>query len=153
MSIERLLGRLEHEWAAFTESYAGLSDSALVEGGLTGQWSVRDILGHITTWEEESLKALSLILEGERLPSYSRLYDSIDAFNGRERERKSSLSLEQVKEQLTSTHQQLLSFLAGIAENVYRGDRRFQRRLRLDTYGHYREHVEQIVAWRRQRGL
>ena len=45
---------------AFNESYAGLSDSQLMEPGVSGAWSVRDILTHVTTWEEEALKYLPL---------------------------------------------------------------------------------------------
>jgi len=36
---------------AFNESYAGLSDVQLMEPGVTGAWSVRDILAHVTTWK------------------------------------------------------------------------------------------------------
>src|SRR5437773_1337186 len=32
--------------------------------GVTGDWSVRDILAHVSTWEEEALTHLPLILEG-----------------------------------------------------------------------------------------
>jgi len=42
-------------WTAFQASYAGLSDAQLMEPGVTGDWSVRDILAHVTTWEEEAL--------------------------------------------------------------------------------------------------
>ena len=53
---------------AFNESYAGLSDVELMEPGVTGAWSVRDILAHVTTWEEEALKHLPLILKGGTPP-------------------------------------------------------------------------------------
>ena len=32
------------------------------EQGVTGSWSVKDIIAHVTTWEEEALKHLPLIL-------------------------------------------------------------------------------------------
>jgi hypothetical protein len=35
-----------------------------------GEWSVKDILAHVTTWEEEALKYLPLILTGGRPPRY-----------------------------------------------------------------------------------
>ena len=57
---QQLLQRLEKAWVAFNESYAGLSDSQLMEPGVSGAWSVRDILTHVTTWEEEALKYLPL---------------------------------------------------------------------------------------------
>jgi hypothetical protein len=57
---------------------------------VTAHWSVRDVMNHITTWENEALKALPVIMEGKRLPRYM----GIDAFNAREQERKRHLSLE-----------------------------------------------------------
>ncbi len=53
---------LEKRWRAFRESYAGLSDSQLTEAGVTGKWSVKDIIAHVTWWEEEALKHLPLII-------------------------------------------------------------------------------------------
>jgi hypothetical protein len=54
----QLLKQLDKAWVAFNESYAGLSDAQLMAPGVTGAWSVRDILAHVTTWEEEALKHL-----------------------------------------------------------------------------------------------
>ena len=48
------------------DSYAGLSESDILEPGVTKAWSVRDIIAHVTTWEEEALKHLPAILEGRR---------------------------------------------------------------------------------------
>jgi hypothetical protein len=69
--VEKLLQRLDTAWTAFTESYAGLSDAQILEHGVTGDWSVRDIIAHVTTWEEEALKHLPLIIAGGRPPRYS----------------------------------------------------------------------------------
>ena len=46
----QLLKRLDTAWGAFKESYAGLSDAQLMKPGVTGDWSVRDILAHVSTW-------------------------------------------------------------------------------------------------------
>jgi hypothetical protein len=62
----RLLKRLESAWASFQESYAGLSEAELLEPGVAGDWAVRDIIAHVTWWEEEALTHLPLILAGGR---------------------------------------------------------------------------------------
>ncbi|MFC1915577.1 DinB family protein [Chloroflexota bacterium] len=149
MSRTGLLDRLEREWKAFLESFEGLPDSVLMEPGAVGHWSVRNVLAHISTWEEEALKALLLILEGKRPPRYG----GIDAFNAREQERKRVFSLDQVKQELVATHQHLMTFLASCPKDNYATESRFRRRLRLDTYHHYREHAAQITTWRAKRGL
>ena len=53
---QQLLRRLDKAWVAFKDSYAGLSESDILEPGVTKAWSVRDIIAHVTTWEEEALK-------------------------------------------------------------------------------------------------
>jgi hypothetical protein len=61
MKKDQVLNRLEKAWATFQESYAGLSNTQLMETGVMGDWSVKDILAHVTTWEE-ALSYLPLIL-------------------------------------------------------------------------------------------
>jgi hypothetical protein len=82
MDRSGLLKQLDKAWVAFTESYVGLSEVELLEGGVVGDWSVRDVIAHVATWEEEALKYLPLIIEGGRAPRYSlwrdRRVQSID---------------------------------------------------------------------------
>jgi hypothetical protein len=144
-----VLKRLDTAWRAFEESYAGLSDAQLMKPGVTGDWSVRDILAHVSTWEEEALTHLPLILEGGTPPRYSVRYGGIDAFNARMTEQKARLSLSAVRRQLDGTHRRLIDFIQGAPEDQLRRETRFRRRLRLDTYGHYPLHAEAIRQWRR----
>ena len=81
MNRQQLLKQLDTAWKAFKESYAGLSDAQLTEPGVTGHWSVKDIIAHVTWWEEEALQHLPLIPTGGRPSRYSIQYGGIDAFN------------------------------------------------------------------------
>ena len=81
MDRRQLLKRVDKAWEGFNRSYASLSDAELTEAGVTGTWSIRDILAHVTTWEEEALKHLPLILKGGTPPRYSVRYGGLDAFN------------------------------------------------------------------------
>ena len=150
MDRRQLLQRLDTAWAAFNASYAGLSDAELMKPGVTGDWSVRDILAHVSTWEEEALTHLPLILEGGTPPRYSVTFGGIDAFNARMTQQKASLSLAAVRRQLDETHRRLIDFVQRAPEDQWRRDTRFRRRLRLDTYGHYPQHAEAIRQWRRK---
>jgi uncharacterized protein YecT (DUF1311 family) len=77
---QQLLRRLDKAWVAFKDSYAGLSESDVLEPGVTQAWSVRDIIAHVTTWEEESLKHLPAILEGRKPPLYSVTYGLAEVY-------------------------------------------------------------------------
>lgn len=148
MKKQQLLDKLEKAWQSFKDSYAGLSDEQMKMPGATEDWSVKDILTHVSWWEEEALKHLPYILLGEQPPRYSVRYGGIDAFNAQMTELKRELSLSEACEQLEETHKRLVDYIQGAPEEQLAADTRFRRRLRLDTYGHYPIHARAIRAWR-----
>jgi hypothetical protein len=147
MERQRLLARLDKAWVAFQASYAGLSKAELLEAGVTGRWSVRDIVAHVTWWEQEALQHLPLVLAGGRPPRYSVKYGGIDAFNALMTEQRRGLSLDEVLGQQADTHAGLIAYLQSAPADAL-DHARFLRRLRLDTYGHYPIHAEAIRRWR-----
>ena len=153
MDKQQLLNQLDKAWAAIKESYAGLSDALMTEPGVTGDWSVKDILAHITTWEEEALKYLPLIIKGGRPPRYSVKYGGINAFNAQMTEQKRGLSLSDVLKQLDETHRRLIDYIHRAPEEQFTRETRFRRRLRLDTYSHYPKHARAIRQWRERSAL
>ncbi len=148
MDRGRLLARLDAAWRDFTDSFAGLSDEQLVVAGVTRAWSVKDIAAHVTTWEDEALKYLPVILEGKRPPRYSVLHGGIDAFNAKMTTAKRTLPVAEVLRELGETHRRLVAFLGQVPEEELASDTRFRRRLRADTYAHYPKHTEAIRRWR-----
>jgi len=149
LNRQQLLHRLETAWAAFQASYAGLDDSRLTERGVVEDWSVKDILAHVTTWEEEALTYLPLILAGGRPPRYAAV-GGIDAFNARMTEQKRALSLAEVRAQLDATHHRLIAFIESVPDEPFATETRFRHRLRLDTYSHYPIHTRMIQDWRNE---
>lgn len=147
----QLLKRLSESWDEFRASYAGLSEAEMVVLGVSGEWSIKDVIAHVTTWEQEALKYLPVILEGKKPPRYSVAYGGIDAFNALMYRRKRALSLQEILQQQERVHRQLLEYLNEVGEDQFARQTKFHRRLRLDTYQHYREHAEAIRKWREQR--
>ena len=153
MNRQQLLNRLDTAWVAFQASYAGLSNTRLTEPGVAGDWSVKDIIAHVTWWEEEALRHLPVIIAGSRPPRYSVAYGGIDAFNAMMAERKRDVPLSDVLTQQDNTHQRLIDFIQGVSEDQFTRETRFRRRLRLDTYSHYSIHTNAIRKWRQRRSL
>jgi hypothetical protein len=145
--VQRLLDRLEAAWAALTDSYAGVPESKLTEPGVVDDWSVQDVLAHVTSWEEEALRHLPLIIAGGTPPRYAA-QGGIDAFNARAAEAGRRLSLAEVLRRRDETHARLLEFIRSQPAGTFAGQTRARRRLRLDTYGHYPQHTAAIRAWR-----
>ncbi|HPO58358.1 MAG TPA: DinB family protein [Anaerolineaceae bacterium] len=153
MGREQVLRKLEKSWTEFKESYAGLTEEQMNMPGVIEEWSVKDIIAHVSVWEKETLKMLPLILNGSRTPRYSTTYGGIDAFNALKTEEQRSLSLREVQEDLEKTHESLIAYLQTLPEQALSGESRILRRLRLDTYGHYPIHTRAIQDWRSRNGL
>src|ERR1700722_14484200 len=101
---------MEKAWRAFQDSYAGLSDSQMMESGVTKGWSARDILVHFTSWEQEIMKHLPLILKGGKPPLYSATYGGIHAFNAQMTARKKPLPLSELLREQSSSLSPVVAF-------------------------------------------
>ena len=152
MTKDKLLKLIDQEWSSFITSFEGLDGNALQKTDVVGSWSIRDIMVHITTWEEQALEALPLILSNIPVRRYTR-YGGIDGFNAVEQARKKAHPLSQVKDELSQMHQKLVNYLLTISEDTFKDNKRFTKRLYWDAYGHYREHTKQIISWRQKQGL
>ena len=147
MNRLQLLTRIEQPWSALKAAYGGLSAAEMLEPGVIGTWSVKDIIAHVTTWEEEALAHLPLILAGGKPPRYSVTHGGINAFNAQMTARNRELPLAEVISRRDDIHRRLLEFVQGVPEETFATDTRARRRLRLDTYGHYAIHAAAIRKW------
>ena len=151
--IRRLIDKVNEAWDAFHAAYAGLRDDALFIPGVCGAWSIRDLIAHVTWWDEEAITHLPMVLEGKTPPRYSVTYGGIDAFNAMKTDEKRGLSLEKVRREAEATHARLIAYLEKVPPERLKGNAKFTHRLRLDTYGHYPIHTADIRAWREQHGV
>lgn len=152
MTTDQVLDRLDTTWTEFEDSYAGLTTAQLLQPRVTGEWSVRDIIAHVTWWEQEALKHLPSIRAGGRSPRYSVTYGGIDAFNALMTTEREGLSLAHVLGQHDDVHAELRTYVRDAPEELFVRETRFRRRLRFDTYGHYPVHAKAVREWRAQAG-
>jgi hypothetical protein len=153
MSHQKLLDQIEKAWTSFLASFDGLSGEQMEQPGAAGDWSVKDVLAHVTTWEEESLKHLPLIARKERAPTYKNLYGGIDAFNAQMAAAKKDLALDEVLRQLHATHGQLVEYVAAAPEEQFLPKNRCRARLGWDSFKHYPLHEKSIREWRAASGI
>jgi len=144
MSVkERALNVVEARWGELLSLVQRVPRRHMEEPGAVGIWSVKDLLGHITTWEEECIKAITRHLEGKRPVRYG----SIDAFNARQAAAKKDLPLVDIVERLHEGHARLVSFLKGLPEECFDSRTTTRKRMRLDVYAHYQLHAEDLARW------
>ena len=152
MDKQLFLKKVDQAWEALAAAYAGLTEAQLAEPGVNEDWSAKDLLAHVTTWEGEALKYLPLILAGGTPPRYAAQYGGLDAFNAQITAQKRGLTTAEVLEQLDETHRRLLDFIRSAPDDQFARETRFRRRLRIETYSHYTLHAKMIRAWRQRVG-
>jgi hypothetical protein len=144
MSKQQVIDKVNKGWIEFKDSIACMSENELLEPGKDGGWSVKDMIVHVRTWEEETLKHLPTILKKQKVPRYKDLYGGIDAFNAMTHDANKTISLRSAVANLEDTHRRLISYLESVPEDQFKSDTRFYRRLAADTYKHYPEHIQTI---------
>lgn len=81
-SKQELLSELDKEWAHIERICASLSEADMLTPGVEGEWSVKDILCHLSAWEKYLLDRLAYVLTGQH-PLYPVMstWDDVHRFN------------------------------------------------------------------------
>lgn len=147
LGIDEMIAKIDDAWRDFQASFEGLDDERMLVPGVTGTWSVTDILAHVAVWDAFSLERLPGILTTREHGTHV----DTDDFNARMTEAKRGLSLDEVRQELEATHQRLLDYLRGVEPDAVAGNDAFVERLAADTWGHYPDHASAIRVWRERR--
>lgn len=141
---ETLLGNIEEAWQELTSALARVPADRIEEPGVVELWSVRDLIGHVTTWEAEAIKSLQdYVVESD----VSLLaWPDVDALNERTVRAKQGMRLDDLQHEFGSTHQTLIRFLGDLAAEEFAVPA-VENRIRIDTFAHYQEHTEHINQW------
>jgi hypothetical protein len=147
--------RMNEEWSALEAALAGLREPRILEAGVVGAWSVKDLLGHVAFWAQQAAKNTELVKAGRQdqiaRPDSSK---AIDRWNAREQRLRAGRSLAEVSRELEESHQLALAALAGLPEeklSLDLGGGTFLELYAVDSYDHYWEHTDHILAWRKRR--
>ena len=152
--IDKLINQIDTTWRDFIASYDGLTEAQMLEPGVCADWSVRDLIAHVTWWDQEALDHLPMILEGHRPAKYSVTYEGgMDGFNALMTAKKRHLPLDEIQQEFESTHTELVDYILNQPPEKIFAQPLFRRRLKLDTFGHYPIHKADISTWRAQKSL
>ena len=134
---------IDDAWRGLRASFNELRSEDVAEPGVCGEWSVNQILWHVSAWELLLMDALATPDDGYDYPE-----PNADEFNAEAVATMSGASPREVMERLESTHRRLRDALANTPANHF--DRDHPRRHLIDEWAllHYEEHAAQISAWR-----
>ncbi len=160
MNKDELLDALEDGREQLIEAIDDLSDEALTEPGVVGDWSVKDILAHLNAWEAELIKLLWQARQGQK-PTVAQVEDSeIDARNQAYYEQSRQRPLERVLADFEGIRHQTIRRVEAFSNKELTDPARFAwlkgralwERIAEDSYAHDAEHATDILAWRKKQG-
>lgn len=111
-----------------------------------GAWNLKDIVGHLASWEAEVVTALREIRAGKRPALFDFDRANLDQWNQDHVERKHGLNFWNVFEQLRDGRHRFLEELAEISDDDLSIEGTPQNRLVRRTIDHDREHWHEIAA-------
>ena len=142
---EGVLRAMDSAWLELESAIRRVPDDRVDVPGVVGPWSVKDLIGHVATWDQEAIQALRRYLS-DRDTKALVTWPDVDDFNARETARKRDTSLAELRRQLDETHLQIVELVSGLAEEEFASSE-VEARIRIDTYDHYADHTAQILCW------
>jgi hypothetical protein len=142
MDKQQMIEKLAREWDALVETVCRVPEGALETPGVGGSWSVKDVLGHITVWEEETIKAAEAGRKGLDLPSYG----DTDEWNERDVIKRRARPTHATLVEMGAVHQRFVSWLEGLPDDAF-GDPELVATVDGESAEHYRDHRGDIQRW------
>ena len=149
---DELLLTAAREYKAFHEALHGLNEEQMAEVWL-GTWSVKEIVAHMSGWHRELLPALERLARGERPVPESVSYDDVDAWNARFVGTAKDKEITDLLLDLDRAHEDFMRAADRIPAARFQPGRTAYRTVDGVTARHYREHSDQIRAWRASRNV
>ena len=152
MNKAELLQAIRTERARFEAALAQVEPGAMSQPGANGGWSVKDILAHLTTWEQRKLHLLPHYLRGETPhdPAPINGQAEVDAFNRQTFLDNQNRPLKEVHAAFHASHHEMMAAIEALTDAQLQqtapGNVPIWETISWDTYGHYGEHIDAVLA-------
>ena len=156
MNKTELLEALEDERQEILEMLEALPDEMLLEPGVSGDWTIKDILNHLTFWEGQTVTLLFQASQGMPKPSTVHFgKEPVDALNQRWYEQGKQRPLETVWQDWLGVRKQMIRRVTAMSEKDLSDPNRYTwlkgkplyEWVLNDSIEHEAEHADEIRAW------
>jgi hypothetical protein len=145
-----LLAELDQEWANIERMCAALNENEMLAPGVQGEWSVKDILVHISAWEKYLLDRLGYVMTGQH-PQYPVMttWDDVHCFNAQVYAENKDRPLASVVIEFRSLYRGVMTVLEALDDKMFDQPYSYDfpddqltlmQLIKANTYKHYREH-------------
>jgi uncharacterized damage-inducible protein DinB len=153
MTKEETLARLAESRRVLHQAIEGLSEEEMTRIQVEGVWTVKDVLGHIASWEETCLEPLQRHADGG--PFKVQVIEDYLTWNDEQAARKRDVPLDAILDELANVRQGLVEAASRLSAGQWKQRVPFSWGGRgtiaevLDVfYQHELGHVRHIQRWR-----
>jgi hypothetical protein len=141
-----------------------LSDDAIVKSGVQGDWSVKDIVAHITVWQERGTRWIQDISKGinPNIPLEGHTWRDYDQLNEEIYQKNRSKPIDEIVNQLEKSFEELIETIENFPQDKLEeafypeGARQSSfsgKEIISFRYIHYKSHIKHIETWLEQSGI
>jgi hypothetical protein len=138
----------------------GLTSDQMLQVGVVGVWSVKDMLAHLVAWEAELVTTLARLDQYKRHAPEIVDIEDIDDWNDEQYRVNAARPLEDVLEDFHGVHKHLLTTLEDLEDRTLDDNRLWpwmegeplSYLIAENAIWHEEEHAEEIEAWRAAEG-
>jgi hypothetical protein len=145
-----LLAKLDQEWAHIERICAGLNEEKMVTPGAEEEWSVKDILVHLSAWEKYLLDRLGYVMTGQH-PQYPVMtsWDDVHHFNAQVYRENADRPLTSVVIEFRTLYRGVMTALEALDEELLDKPYNYDfpedgltllQLIKANTFEHYKEH-------------
>jgi len=148
---DELLSRLQESRDELVSAIRGLPEDKMT-APLAGEWSAKDIMGHIASWDEFTASDLRRIARG-RIPCLAAFReDEVDNWNAFLMRPRRVFPFPQIQAEFEEARAEMLAALNDLPEQLMaRGT--MVRNIVGVFANHEKSHAQQIREWRQQEGV
>ncbi|MGH2521635.1 MAG: ClbS/DfsB family four-helix bundle protein [Anaerolineales bacterium] len=156
MNRGEILAALKDSRARLEAALAGLTETQMAEPGVLGEWSVKDILAHLTAWEVELVTVLGKLQRGQKPGHISWEDDEVEALNAKWYKEYRNRPLDRVLADWRGVRQQTIRQVGALDDKAIHEPRPwFKKRslfvmIKAETFEHEVEHAAQIEEWQKK---
>lgn len=138
-----LLRRSREAHAQLEALLATIPEEEQTQPGVTGDWSVKDHLAHLTWWEQRVIRMLGGAPDPiDAIPGEEKSEDDINAYvQAQNRDR----PLAEVRAAFDASYQEMLQLIATVPDDVFTAKHDW---ISGNADSHYDEHLRMLQAWR-----
>lgn len=142
------------------EALSDISDEDMLRPNAVEKWTLKDLLGHLAAWDEETLRVVqAFVMQAQPVYTYA-ISDRNDfaVWNAEQIELRRERSLEQIRIEFENARRDLIQVVQGVSDQVLMrskvtpwGKTRTSLEVLQELAAHDLEHAKDVKSWKKKR--